>query len=86
MANGRDIGRFEAALGVVGLLALSVTYVVATGRNPLPAVQNWLNRSQTLAQPAPGSRILCSGAATSSALSPRDAVESEKRAYRRRRK
>ncbi|TMM36875.1 MAG: hypothetical protein E6F99_13910 [Actinobacteria bacterium] len=53
MANGRAIGRFEAALGVVGLLALGVTYVVATGRNPLPAVQNWLNRSQTLAQPAP---------------------------------
>ena len=53
MANGRAIGRFEAALGVVGLLALGVTYSVATHRNPLPAVQGWLDRSQTLAEPAP---------------------------------
>src|SRR5437764_1098946 len=53
MANGRAIGRFEAALGVVGLLALGVTYSITTGWNPLPGVQNWLNRSQTLAEPAP---------------------------------
>jgi outer membrane protein assembly factor BamB len=53
MANGRAIGRFEAALGVIGLLALGVTYSVATHRNPLPAVQGWLDRSQTLAEPAP---------------------------------
>jgi outer membrane protein assembly factor BamB len=53
MANGRAIGRFEAALGVVGLVALGVTYSITTGWNPMPTVQGWLDRSQTLAEPAP---------------------------------
>ncbi len=47
------IGRFEAALGVVGLAALGIAYSMVTGWNPLPGVQDWLNRGQTLAEPAP---------------------------------
>src|SRR5947209_5980462 len=53
MAKGRAIGRFEAALGVVGVLALGVTYSVVTGWNPVPKLQDWLDRSRTLAEPAP---------------------------------
>ena len=53
MANRRAFGRFEATLGVVGVLALGLTYSIATGWNPLPAVQSWLDRSQTLAEPSP---------------------------------
>src|SRR2546430_9407296 len=53
MAKGRAIGQFEAMLGVVGLLALGVAYGVATGWNPLPRLQGWLDRAHALAEPAP---------------------------------
>jgi outer membrane protein assembly factor BamB len=53
MAKGRAVGRFEAMLGVVGLLALGVAYSIATGWNPLPRLQGWLDRTRTLAEPAP---------------------------------
>jgi hypothetical protein len=53
MAKGRAIGQFEAMLGVVGLLALGVAYSIATGWNPLPRLQGWLDRNHTLAEPAP---------------------------------
>jgi outer membrane protein assembly factor BamB len=52
MANGRAIGRFEAALGLVGILALGITYSLITGWNPWPSVQGWLDRTHTLAAPA----------------------------------
>jgi outer membrane protein assembly factor BamB len=48
---GKAVGRFEAALGVVGLLALGSTYALITGWNPLPAVQAWIDRSSTLSDP-----------------------------------
>ena len=41
MAKGKAVGRFEAVLGLVGLLALGVTAVLITGWNPLPQVQDW---------------------------------------------
>src|SRR2546423_10650170 len=53
MAKGRAIGQFEAMLGVVGLLALGVAYSIVTGWNPLPRLQGWLDRTRTLAEPAP---------------------------------
>src|SRR5436305_4436089 len=53
MAKGRASGRFEAVLGVVGLLALGVAYSMTTGWNPLPRLQGWLDRTRTLAEPAP---------------------------------
>ena len=51
MAKGKVIGRFEAALGIIGLLALGSAYVVVTGWNPLPAWQNWLAHSRIIADP-----------------------------------
>src|SRR5207248_2161840 len=53
VAKGKVIGRFEAALGIIGLLALGSAYVVVTGWNPLPAWQNWLAHSRIIADPAP---------------------------------
>src|SRR5256885_1254374 len=53
MAKGRAIGRFEAALGVIGLLALGGAYAIVTGWNPMPQLRDWLERSRVLAQPAP---------------------------------
>ncbi len=49
----RAVGRFEAALGVIGLAALATTYVLITGRNPLAKVGDWLTRTGSLADPAP---------------------------------
>jgi outer membrane protein assembly factor BamB len=57
VAKGRAIGRFEAFLGIVGILALVVTYALITGWNPLPGVTNWwnkaVNNTRTLSQPEP---------------------------------
>src|SRR5439155_9638870 len=53
MAGGKAFGRFEAALGVVGLVALGAAYVMVTGWNPLPAIQDWLQRSRLMSEPAP---------------------------------
>ncbi len=53
MAKGRASGRFEALLGVVGIVALVVAYSMATGWKPLPKVADWLDRHRTLAEPAP---------------------------------
>jgi hypothetical protein len=47
VANGRVIGRFEAILGLVGLLALVVTYSLITKWNPLPAAGAWLAKAGT---------------------------------------
>jgi len=53
MAKGRAIGRFEAVLGLIGVLALVVTYSVITGWNPLPSWANWIEEQtvRTLASP-----------------------------------
>jgi hypothetical protein len=40
----RAFGRFEAALGLIGVLALATTYILISGWNPLPKVQaGWDN-------------------------------------------
>lgn len=44
MANQRRaFGRFEAALGLIGVLALGTTYILITGWNPLPQLQTGWN-------------------------------------------
>jgi hypothetical protein len=53
VAQGRAIGKFEAGLGVIGLVALFVAYCIITGYNPLPRVGAWLDRARTLSDPAP---------------------------------
>lgn len=53
MARGSRFGRFEAALGIIGIAALGTAYAMVTGWNPLPAVQGWLDRSRIIASPAP---------------------------------
>jgi putative pyrroloquinoline-quinone binding quinoprotein len=53
MAKGKAIGRFEAALGLIGLAALGLAYAMVTGWNPMPAVQGWLERSRIIADPPP---------------------------------
>src|SRR5215469_2261731 len=53
VANGRAIGRFEAMLGLVGILALVVTYSLITHWNPLPNAGTWLTKAGTFSDPAP---------------------------------
>jgi outer membrane protein assembly factor BamB len=53
MAGGRAVGRFEVAIGVIGLLALGTTLMIITGWSPLPAIQGWLNRVVSVSSPAP---------------------------------
>ena len=53
MAKGSAFGRFELALGIVGLAALVVAYSMVTGKNPLPTLQGWLDRARVLSEPAP---------------------------------
>lgn len=56
MANSRRaFGRFEAALGLIGVLALGGTYIVITGWNPWPQMQadltKWMAQAGSLAEP-----------------------------------
>jgi outer membrane protein assembly factor BamB len=73
VASGRAFSRFQAALGVVGLLALGVTITMATGRNPWPALQSWLDRTRVLSEPAPAWSVKV-GDQPSSAVVARGAV------------
>jgi outer membrane protein assembly factor BamB len=60
VANGRAVGRIEAALGIIGLGALAAAYFLVSGKNPLPAVgkamQTWLDKATTLSTPEPAWR------------------------------
>jgi outer membrane protein assembly factor BamB len=51
VASGKAVGRFEAALGVIGVLALATTYILITGWNPLPEMQDWLKKTGQLSSP-----------------------------------
>jgi len=51
VAEGRAVGRFEAALGVVGLLALATTYALITGWNPVPGFLNFVESANSLSSP-----------------------------------
>src|SRR5215211_2477195 len=51
MAQGRAAGRLGAVLGIVGVLALVVSYVLITGFNPVPGTLDWLDRMRSVSQP-----------------------------------
>jgi outer membrane protein assembly factor BamB len=55
MAKGRLVGRIEAVLGLIGIIALVVTYAILAHWNPFPSVVSWLDSATatTLAKPAP---------------------------------
>jgi outer membrane protein assembly factor BamB len=50
---GKAVGRFEAAIGFVGVLALTVTLAITTGWNPGTAFMGWLDRVTSISEPAP---------------------------------
>src|SRR5262249_52183154 len=54
MAKGA-VGRVQTVLGLIGILALVITYAVITGWNPLPHVASWLRNatSTSISKPAP---------------------------------
>lgn len=80
MANGRAFGRFEAVLGLVGLLALAVTYSLITHWNPLPQAGAWLQKVTTFSEPAPAWKVTV-GNTPSSAVVASDAVVVSARGY-----
>lgn len=55
MAKGKAIGRLEALLGLVGVLALGTTYALITGWDPVRAATDglsaWASRSGSIAEP-----------------------------------
>jgi hypothetical protein len=56
VADGRTVGRFEAALGVIGVMALVVTYSLLTGWNPIAGLKlsdfwTWLSTPSSLSKP-----------------------------------
>jgi hypothetical protein len=50
---GKAVGRFEAAIGVIGILALATTLIITTGVNPLVSIMDWLDRVTSVSSPAP---------------------------------
>lgn len=48
---GRAIRRLENVLGVVGIIALVITYSLITGWNPLPGFLDWLGRAGAVSSP-----------------------------------
>lgn len=80
MANGRAFGRFEAVLGLVGLIALAVTYSLLTHWNPLPQAGAWLQKIGTFSEPAPTWKVTV-GNTPSSAVVASDAVVVMARGY-----
>jgi outer membrane protein assembly factor BamB len=54
-SGGPVLARVQATLGIIGLVALGVTYVIVSGRNPLPAagkaVTAWLADAGSLSKP-----------------------------------
>jgi hypothetical protein len=53
MAKGKAIGRFEVAIGLIGIIALSISVMLITHWSPLPALANWINRVQAVTDPPP---------------------------------
>jgi len=51
VAAGRGGGRLGVVLGIVGVLALVVSYVLITGFNPVPGTLDWLDRMRSVSQP-----------------------------------
>jgi hypothetical protein len=53
MAKGRAGRRFVGFLAFLGVVGLVVVYALVTGWNPLPAAADWLDKVQSLSEPAP---------------------------------
>jgi len=52
-ASGRAVGRFEAFLGLIGVLTLAITYSLLTGWNPVPGFSSWISSLSNVSDPAP---------------------------------
>jgi hypothetical protein len=61
---GKAVGRFEAAIGFIGILALMITLAVTTGWNPGTAFMGWLDRVTGISEPAPTWHTRLSGRPT----------------------
>ncbi|MBT8228055.1 MAG: PQQ-binding-like beta-propeller repeat protein [Dactylosporangium sp.] len=53
MAKNALLNRFEAAFGVIGVLALVISYFLVTGTNPVPDLLAFLDRAGSLSSPEP---------------------------------
>jgi outer membrane protein assembly factor BamB len=53
---GRVARRLENVLGVVGVIALVITYSLITGWNPVPGILDWLARAGSVSNPEPAWR------------------------------
>lgn len=53
MPAGKAVGRFEAAIGLIGILALATTLAITTGWNPGVSIMDWLNRVTSVSTPPP---------------------------------
>jgi hypothetical protein len=51
------MGRLEASLGVVGILALATTFIIITGWNPLPSLLDWVERAGSISRPEPAWKV-----------------------------
>jgi hypothetical protein len=54
------MGRLEAALGMIGVLALVITFIIITGWNPLPSFLDWVERAGALSRPEPAWKVRAS--------------------------
>jgi outer membrane protein assembly factor BamB len=57
VAKGRAIGRFEAAIGLIGLIALGVTLAITLQWNPWPAIDAWLQQTMAVTSPSTPWRV-----------------------------
>jgi outer membrane protein assembly factor BamB len=57
VAKGRAIGRFEAAIGLIGLIALGVTLSITLQWNPWPMINTWLQQTLSVSSPTTPWRV-----------------------------
>jgi outer membrane protein assembly factor BamB len=68
VAKGRAIGRFEAAIGLIGLIALGVTLSITLQWNPWPAVDSWLQQTLAVSSPSTPWRVRMVGKPLTAAI------------------
>lgn len=61
---GKAVGRFEATIGVIGILALVVTLAMTTGWNPGTSFMGWLDRVSSVSKPGPTWQLRLGGRPT----------------------
>jgi hypothetical protein len=57
VAKGRAIGRFEVAIGLIGLVALGVTLAISFQWNPWPEINAWLQKTMAVTSPSTPWRV-----------------------------